>query len=53
MRVISLLMLLALAQQPQRSTIEVNVRDSATGQPIAGANVTFIFFQIHCIGFVN
>jgi Carboxypeptidase regulatory-like domain len=45
MRVVSLLMLLALAQEPQKGTIEVNVRDSATGQPIAGADVTFIFFQ--------
>src|SRR6266487_4065208 len=52
MKVFPLLALLGLTapgasftQEPQKGVIEVNVRDSVAGQPVAGAEITFIFFQ--------
>jgi hypothetical protein len=45
MRALLLLFMWVLSQQPQKGVIEVNVSDSATGQPVPGANITSIFFQ--------
>src|SRR5262245_38722574 len=45
MRTILLLSLLLAAQAPQTGWIEVNARDSVSGRPIPGADVTLIFYQ--------
>lgn len=42
---VPLLLLLAFLQGTPQGSIEVNVQDSLTGQPVAGANITFIFYQ--------
>src|SRR5215475_11904444 len=38
-------LLIAFLQGTPPGSIEVFVQDSLTGQPVAGANITFIFFQ--------